>query len=82
MQLVDQHRVPMEAMAVVATALGRVLETDSHLPIRQAIGDPGTFREAVAQRDAYPQFQPESFDRGQVNAQLRERKLLGRTRSK
>jgi hypothetical protein len=39
------------------------------------IGNCTTVREAVNQLDAYLQFQPEQFDRGQVNAQLREGKL-------
>jgi hypothetical protein len=40
------------------------------------IRDAETFREAVDQLDAYLQFQPERFDRRQVNTQLWEGKLL------
>jgi Plasmid pRiA4b ORF-3-like protein len=71
LQLVDQHHPPMEAMFVVATVLKRMLEADDHTRIRQVIGDPETFREAVEQLDAYLQFQPERIDRRQVNCQLR-----------
>jgi hypothetical protein len=71
LQRVDQHHIPLDAMAIVATALGRVLEADDQTPIRQVIGDPETLREAVDQLDAYLQFQPEHFDRRQLNIQLR-----------
>jgi Plasmid pRiA4b ORF-3-like protein len=71
MHRVDQHRVPLEAMAIVAQARERLLQADGQTTIRQVVGDRGTFREAVAQLDAYPQFQLERFDRRQVNCQLR-----------
>lgn len=58
-------------MCVLATALTHLLEADEHTPIRQGTGDPETFREAVDQLDAYLRFQPERFDRRQVNGQLR-----------
>jgi len=70
LQRVDQHHVPLDAMAIVATALRRVLEADDRTPIRQVIGDPETLREAVDQLDAYRQFRAEHFDRRQVNIQL------------
>jgi hypothetical protein len=70
LQLVDQHHVPLDAMAIVATAIEHMLEADDQTPIHQAIGDLETFREAVTQLDAYLQFQPERFDRRQINAQL------------
>ncbi len=73
MQLVDQHHIPLEAMSVVATALERLLEADAHTTMRQVIGDRDTFRKAVEQLDAYLQFQPERFDRQQVNRQLHTR---------
>jgi hypothetical protein len=75
MQLVDQHHLPLAAISVVATALERLVQADGQTTIRQVIGDRATFREAVDQLDAYLQFQPEQFDRGQVNAQLREGRL-------
>jgi hypothetical protein len=58
-------------MATLATALERLLKVDDQTTIRQVIGDPETFREAVAQLDAYLQFRPEHFDRRDVNARLR-----------
>jgi hypothetical protein len=68
---VDQHHVPLDAMATVATALERLLKADDQTTIRQVIGDSETFREAVAQLDVYLQFRPEHFDRRAVNARLR-----------
>ncbi len=70
LQLVDRHHVPLEAMAVVATVLNRLLEADGQMTIRQVMGDRDTFREAVAQLDAYLQLQPERVDRRQINARL------------
>src|SRR5882724_1235213 len=70
LQRVDQHHIPLDAMAIVATALRRVLDADDRTPIRQVIGDPETLREAVDQLDAYRQFRAEHFDRRQVNIQL------------
>jgi Plasmid pRiA4b ORF-3-like protein len=63
MQMVDRHHVPLEAMAVVARTLDRLLEADDHTTMRQIIGDAETFRKAVAQLDMYMQFQPTHFDR-------------------
>jgi len=71
LQRVDQHHVPLDAMAIVATAIEHMLEADAQTPIRQAMRDLETFREAVAQLDAYLQFQPEHFDRRDVNTRLR-----------
>jgi hypothetical protein len=71
LQRVDRHHVPLDAMATIATALERLLNTDAQTTIRQVIGDPETFRAAVDQLDAYLQFQPEHFDRRAVNTQLR-----------
>ena len=70
MQLVDRHHVPLEAMAVVATALERLLAADDQTTMCQVLGDGETFREAVDRLDTYLQFQPEHFDRHDVNAQL------------
>jgi hypothetical protein len=71
LQRVDQHHLPLEAMATIATALERLLKADDQTTIRQIIGDRDTFREAVDQLDAYLQFQPEHFDRRAVNTRLR-----------
>jgi hypothetical protein len=58
-------------MAAVATALDRLLKADDQTTIRQVIGDPETFRQAVAQLDVYLQCRPDHFDRRAVNARLR-----------
>jgi Plasmid pRiA4b ORF-3-like protein len=71
LQRVDRHHVPLDAMATLATALERLLKVDDQTAIGQVIGDPETFREAVAQLDAYLQFRPEHFNRRDVNARLR-----------
>jgi Plasmid pRiA4b ORF-3-like protein len=70
LQRVDRHHVPLEAMTVVAQALDCLLAADDQTPIREVIGDAETLREAVDQLDTYLQFQPEHFDRRDVNAQL------------
>jgi hypothetical protein len=70
LQRIDRHHVPLEAMTVVARALDRLLAADDQTTMRQVIGDAETFRGAVAQLDAYRQFQPEHFARRNVNAQL------------
>jgi hypothetical protein len=57
-------------MATLVTVLEHLLKADDQTTIRQLIGDPETFREAVARLDAYLQFRPEHFDRRDVNAQL------------
>jgi Plasmid pRiA4b ORF-3-like protein len=69
-QRVDQHHIPMEAMATLATALERLLKADDQTTIRQIMGDHDTFRDAVDRLDAYLEFRPEHFDRRAVNAQL------------
>jgi hypothetical protein len=71
LQMVDRHHVPLEAMAVVATVLNRLLKADDQTTVRQIIGDQETFREAVDQLDAYLRFRPEHFDRRDVNHRLR-----------
>jgi Plasmid pRiA4b ORF-3-like protein len=71
LQRVDQHHVPLDVMATVATALERLLKPDDQTTIRQVIRDPETFRAAVDQLDVYLQFQPEHFTRRDVNARLR-----------
>jgi hypothetical protein len=70
LQLVDQHHVPLDAMAIVATALERMLEADDQTPICQVMGGPEIVREAVDQLDSYRRFQLKRFDRRQINAQL------------
>jgi hypothetical protein len=58
LQRVDRHHVPLDAMATVAAALERLLKADDQTTVRQVIGDPETFREAVAQLDVTLNFGP------------------------
>jgi hypothetical protein len=71
LQRVDQHHVPLDAMATVATALECLLKADGQATIRQVIKDREAFREAVNQLDADLQFRPEHVDRCDVNTRLR-----------
>ena len=52
----------------MAEAVQRLLDSDGD---RKAIGDLDELREAVERVEAYQEFQPERFDRRQVNRQLR-----------
>jgi hypothetical protein len=70
LQRVDQHHIPLEGMATVASALDRLLKADDQTTLHQIIGDPEAFREAVDQLDVYLQFRPEHFDRHDVNTRL------------
>jgi hypothetical protein len=60
----------MEAMGVVAEALTTLLEADPQTSIREALGDLDEFREAVDCLEVYQAFQPEHFDRREINTQL------------
>jgi hypothetical protein len=71
LQRVDRHHVPLEAMAVVARVLNRLLAADDQTTMRQIIGDRDAFRAAVDQLDAYLQFRPEHCDRRDINTRLR-----------
>lgn len=71
MQRVEQHHIPLEVIANVATVLECLLRADGQTPFRQVMGDPEAFQEAVDQLDAYLQFQPERFNRPDVNTRLR-----------
>ena len=71
LQRVDRYHVPLDVMTIVATALKRLLEADGQTTIHQVIGDRNTFREAIDQLDAYLQFQPEHFNRRDVDTRLR-----------
>jgi Plasmid pRiA4b ORF-3-like protein len=70
LQQVDQHHIPLEAMATLATALERLLKAEGQTTLRQVIGDRDAFQEAVTQLDAYLQFRLEHVNRRQINAQL------------
>ena len=72
LERLDQHRLypPLEAMGVVAKAIGTLLEADPQTSVRAALGDLDAFGEAVDCLDAYVQFRPDHFDRHAVNTQL------------
>jgi hypothetical protein len=72
MERLDHHRLypPLEAMGVVADAIGTLLEADPQASVRAALGDLGGLREAVDCLEAYQAFQPDHFDRGDINRQL------------
>jgi hypothetical protein len=72
MERLEQHRLypPLEAMVVVANAISTLLEADPQTPVRAALGDLDDLREAVHGLEAYQAFQPEHFDRGDINRQL------------
>jgi hypothetical protein len=72
LERLDQHRLspPLEAMGVVAEAISTLLAADPQTSVRAALGDLDEFREAVDCLEAYEQFQPDHFDRHEVNTQL------------
>jgi hypothetical protein len=71
----DRHRLypPLEAMGVVAEALTTLLVADPQASIREALGDLDEFREAVDCLEAYQAFQPDRFERDEINVQLHSR---------
>ena len=66
----DWHRshLPIEELHVMAEAMRRFLDSDGD---RHAIGDLDELREAVDRVKAYQDFQPDRFDRRELNLQLR-----------
>jgi hypothetical protein len=72
MERLDQHRLspPLDAMGVVADAISTLLEVDPQTSVRAALGDLDDLREAVDCLEMYQAFQPEHFDRGDINRQL------------
>jgi hypothetical protein len=72
MERLDQHRLspPLEALGVVADAISTLLEADPQTSVRAALGDLDDLREAVACLETYQAFQPDHFDRGDINRQL------------
>ena len=72
LERLDQHRLypPLATMGVVAEAISTLLAADPQTSVRAALGDLDAFREAVDCLKAYEQFQPDHFDRHEVNTQL------------
>jgi len=64
------HRshLPIDEMLIMVEALRRILDSDGD---RHAIGDLGELRGAVDRMKAYQDFQPDRFNRRELNLQLR-----------
>src|SRR5271157_5630841 len=65
-----QHRshLPIDEILIVVEAMRRILDSDGD---RQAIGDLDELREAADRVKAYQDFQPDRFNRRELNLQLR-----------
>jgi hypothetical protein len=71
MARLDQHRAPpIDAMLVVADAVKVLSEADPQTSVREALGELDDLREAVDCLEAYQAFQPDHFDRGDINRRL------------
>ena len=66
----DWHRshLPIDELNIMAEAIRRFLDSDGN---RHAIGDLDELREAVDRVKAYQDFQPDKFDRRELNRRLR-----------
>ena len=68
LERLDRHRYPFEDLAVVPETVQRLLDSGGD---RKAIGDLDELREAMERVETYEQFQPDRFERREVNRQLR-----------
>jgi hypothetical protein len=66
----DWHRshLPIDEMLITVEAMRRILDSDGD---RHAIGDLDELREAADRVKAYQDFQPDRFNRRELNLQLR-----------
>jgi hypothetical protein len=66
----DWHRshLPIDEMLIMVEATRRILDSDGD---RHAIGDLDELREAVDRVKAYQDFQPDRFNRRELNRRLR-----------
>ena len=66
----DWHKshLPIEELNIMTEAMRRFLDSDGD---RHAIGDLDELREAVDRVKAYQDFQPDRFNRRELNLQLR-----------
>ena len=66
----DWHRshLPIDELNIMAEAIRRFLDSDGN---RHTIGDLDELREAVDRVKAYRDFQPDKFDRRELNRRLR-----------
>ncbi|HEX5484155.1 MAG TPA: plasmid pRiA4b ORF-3 family protein [Terriglobia bacterium] len=74
MERVDQHwrRLPFEDLSVMAKAVSQLLDAQDDETIRDAIGDWDELREAADCVETYQRFQPDRFDRRNVNRRLKQ----------
>ena len=65
MERLEQPRLspPLEAISIL-------LEANPHMSVREALGDLDDLREAVDCLEGYQAFQPDHFDRGDINRRL------------
>ena len=79
LERLDQHRLypPLEAMQVVVDAISTLLAADPQTSVRAALGDLDDLHEAVDCLERYQAFQPDHFDRGEINTQLHSRTWQG-----
>jgi len=68
LERLDRHRYPFEEVAVLAEAVQRLLDSDGD---RKALGGLDELHEAMERVEAYEEFQPDRFERRQLNRQLR-----------
>lgn len=68
LERLEQHRFPIEDLAVMADAMQRFLDPSGD---RKTIGDLDELREAIQRVDAYQELQPDRFDQRGANRRLR-----------
>lgn len=73
MEMCYQHRLnpPMEELLLIADIISRMINAKANETVRDIIGDADEVREAVDRVEDYNHFQPEGFDRREVNRQLK-----------
>ena len=69
MEKMDHHRwnPPMDELQLIAETVGRVLQSQGHETIRDALGDVDALEEAVDRLETYEGFHPDRFDRRKLN---------------
>lgn len=73
MQMCDHHYLnpPLDELLLMANLVNRVLDSQEGDSIRDLIEDKDELQEAADRLEAYRSFQPDRFDRREVNSQLR-----------
>jgi hypothetical protein len=59
---------PMDELQLIAETVGRVLESQGHETIRDALGDVDALEEAVDRLETYERFHPDRFDRRKLKS--------------